>query len=164
MQDTTASTTKAAALVWDWRARLAGDAGRPAQAARDAAHARKRGVIGLLVGLAVAGVIYFFLHSPRMASVVAGISGLLALLALLFPLTLYRQVMKGLDLFAHGVGVVVTWLAMTLVYFLLFLPVGLLLRAGKKLGITRHYDPSAPSYWSPPKDRPATLDSYRRQF
>jgi hypothetical protein len=164
MQDTTASKPNASALAWDWRARLVGDAGRAAQAARDVAHARKRGAIGLVVGLAVAVGIFYFLHSPRMAAVVAGVSGLLALLALLFPLTLYRQVMRGLDRFAHGVGVAVTWASMTLVYFLLFLPVGLALRAGKKLGITRHFDPAADSYWSQPKERAATLDSYRRQF
>lgn len=161
MQDSTVSTSKAATLAWNWkeRGKLAAEGD-----ANAVSHARQRGVIGLLVGLAVAGVVYRFLHSPRMAAAVAAIAVILALLAFLFPRTLYRRIMKGLDVFAYGVGTAVTWLAMTLVYYLLFLPVGLFLRAGGKLGITKHYDPAARSYWSEPKARPSTLDSYRRQF
>ena len=155
------SNPNAAALVWDWRGRAARKAGADA---REAAGARKRGLIGLGVGLAVASLIYFFLHQPRLALAVAGIAALLALLALVSPLKLYRQATRALDVFAHGVGAGVTWILMTLLYFLLFLPVGLLLRAGRKLGIAKHYDPKLGSYWKEPKTRPETLDAYRRQF
>ncbi len=151
----------AAALVWDWRGREARQAGADA---REAAGARRRGLIGLGVGLGVAALIHFVLHRPRVALVVAGIAALLALLALVSPRGLYRQAMRGLDLFAHGVGTGVTWILMALLYFLLFLPVGLLLRAGRKLGIAKHYDPKLASYWKEPQARPGTLDAYRRQF
>lgn len=155
------SNPKAAALVWDWRDRAARQAGADA---REAAGARKRGLIGLGVGLAVAALIYFFLHRPWIALVVAGIAALLALLALASPLKLYRRATRALDVFAYGVGAGVTWVLMTLLYFLLFLPVGLSLRARRKLGIAKRYDPKLASYWKEPKGRPETLDAYRRQF
>jgi len=58
----------------------------------------------------------------------------------------------------------VTWVLMTLLYFVFFLPVGLLLRAGRRLGITTAPDRALPSYWSAVSGPARTLDSYRKQF
>jgi len=161
MQDSNDTTTQAAALVWDWRDR---EAAKDSTERLAVAHARKRGTIGLFVGLGAAAAMVWLLHRPLVGSVVAGLSLVLALLAFVFPRTLYRRVMRGLDQFAHGVGMVVTWALMTVLFYVLFLPVGLVLRAGHKLGIVRHYDPKASTYWKKPRERPVTIDSYRRQF
>jgi hypothetical protein len=55
---------------------------------------------------------------------------------------------------------------MTLLYYLLFLPVGLVLRARGKLAITRSPDPRRSSYWISvdERERARTSESYRRQF
>jgi hypothetical protein len=53
---------------------------------------------------------------------------------------------------------------MTLVYYLLFLPVGLVLRARGRLRLRKRLEHGLPSYWTPLPDRPRTLDGYRRQF
>ncbi|HKV11708.1 MAG TPA: hypothetical protein VJ725_26415, partial [Thermoanaerobaculia bacterium] len=95
---------------------------------------------------------------------IAGIAVAIALIAFLFPLTLYKKLNHGLEVFAHGVGSVVTWVLMTVLYYLLFLPVGLLLRAGGKLAITRKADPKLSTYWTPTDSRPRNPESYRRQF
>jgi len=58
----------------------------------------------------------------------------------------------------------VTWVFMTLIYYVLFFPVGLLLRAQKKLAVTQHPDRRLPSYWSSTEGKPWTADSYRKQF
>ncbi|MFP5285234.1 MAG: hypothetical protein ACLGI9_05810 [Thermoanaerobaculia bacterium] len=149
------------AVVWDWRRSAAGPG---EDRAREAAAARRRGAIGGLVGLSVAAAVWFLFDRPVAAAVIAGIALLLTLIAFLAPLTLYRKISRGLEVFAHGVGSGVTWVLMTVLYYLLFLPAGLILRARHKLGITRTADPKAPTYWTETQAKPKTLESYRRQF
>lgn len=148
-------------VVWDWR-RRAGGADAAVARAREAAAARRRGLIGGAVGLTVAVLLYFFWR-PAPAYVVAGVSVLLTLLALAAPLTAYKTVTGWIDRFAHGVATAVTWVLMTVLYYLFFLPVGLLLRARRRLHITRGAEPGLPSYWRPIPDR-AGIDHYRKQF
>ena len=69
-----------------------------------------------------------------------------------------------LERFARVVGVALTWLLMGLAYYLLFLPVGLFLRATGKLRLEKRPDAARPSYWRPATRRPPGLDAYRRQF
>jgi hypothetical protein len=144
------------AVVWDWNRTGTGD---DQNEAKHNAAARKRGVIGGAIGLLIAAVVYFFWR-PGLAWVIAGISLALALLA---P-PAYRKVAGLLDRFGHLVGTAVTWLLMTLLYWLLFLPVGLLLRARGKLAVTRHPDRRLPSYWRSTEGKPWTAESYRKQF
>lgn len=147
------------AVAWDWR--RAGDRNDQDESIRNAA-ARRRGVIGGLVGLAIAAAVYFFWR-PGVAALIAGISLALALLAVAAP-PAYRKVAGLLDRFGHAVGMAVTWVLMTLLYWLLFLPVGLLLRARGRLAVTTHPDRRLPSYWSSTEGRPWTAESYRKQF
>jgi hypothetical protein len=153
--------TTPSAVVWDWRR----SAAQPeADRAREAAAARRRGAIGGLVGLSIAAAVWFLFDRPVAAAVIAGITLLLTLIAFLAPLTLYRRISRGLEVFAYWVGSGLTWVLMTLLYYLLFLPVGLVLRARHKLGITRTADPKAPTYWTDTAARPRAPESYRRQF
>jgi hypothetical protein len=145
------------AVIWRWR-----QEGDPGAAAHAAAAARKRGLLGLVVGLAAAAGIHHF--RPVAGFVVAAIAILFFLLAVAAPLTLYPQVMALLDRFGHLVGTAVTWVLMTVLYYLFFLPVGLLLRAGGKLGITTRPDRGLPSYWSPADERQRAPAAYRKQF
>jgi hypothetical protein len=146
------------AVAWDWR-RTGGI--EDTEKKHDAA-ARRRGLIGGAVGLAVAVAAYLW-WKPGAAYLIAGVALALTLLALAAPAA-YRKVTGLLDRFAHAVGMAVTWVFMTLIYYVLFFPVGLLLRAQKKLAITEHPDPRQASYWSPTEDRPWTAESYRKQF
>ena len=116
------------AVAWDWRRTATGD---DRDETKQNAAARKRGLIGGAVGLLIAALVYQF-WKPGLAYVIAGISLTLALLALAAP-PAYRKVAGLLDRFGHLVGMAVTWLLMTLLYYILFLPVGLLLRARGKL-------------------------------
>ena len=98
------------------------------------------------------------------AIVVAAIAATLTLLALVSPLGAFRRLTELLERFAHGVGVVLTWVLMGLVYYLLFLPVGLFLRATGRLRLEKRPDPSRATYWRPAQRRPDGLERYRRQF
>ena len=146
------------AVAWDWR-RAGGN--EDTENKLNAA-ARKRGLIGGAVGLAIAAAVYIWWR-PGLAWVIAGISVALALLAVAAP-PAYRKVAGLLDRFGYAVGMAVTWVLMTLIYYLLFLPVGLLLRAQKKLAVTQHPDRRLPSYWSSTEGKPWTAESYRKQF
>jgi len=151
------------AVVWDWNRTATGDDQNEIR--RNAAaniSARRRGVIGGLIGLLIAAVVYHYWR-PGLAYVIAGVSLALALLALVAP-PAYRKVAGLLDRFGHAVGLVVTWLLMTLLYYVLFLPVGLLLRARGKLAVTRHPDRRLASYWTSTEGKPWTAESYRKQF
>jgi hypothetical protein len=99
-----------------------------------------------------------------MAMVVLAVAALLLLLALVSPLGAFRRVGRALELFGRAVGVALTWLLMAVVYYALFLPVGLLLRARGRLRLRKRLDPAAPTYWTPVPERPASLERYRRQF
>jgi hypothetical protein len=155
------------APVWDWR-RIEAAGGTPAGAmgkrAREAAAARRQGAIGGAVGLAVAAALAFLLHRRGPGMVVAALSLLIALLALAAPLTLYRRLAAALDRLGSWVAAAVTWLLMTVLFFLLFLPVGLVMRATGKLTFTRFADPSLGTYWTATDQRPHPADSYRKQF
>ena len=67
---------------------------------------------------------------------IAAIAILVALLALASPLGLYKVSPAALDVFAHALGAAITWVLMTVLFYLVFLPAGLVLRARGKLGIT----------------------------
>ena len=154
--------TDPAALVWNWRRAEGQDSSQVEEAKKNAA-ARRKGVIGGAVGLTVAAIFYFVFDRPVLAAVVAGIALVLTLLAFLAPAA-HLKVQGGLDRFGHAVGMAVTWVLMTLLYYLLFLPVGLFLRARRRLAVTQHPDRRLPSYWSSTEDRPWTAESYRKQF
>src|SRR5258706_4818370 len=151
---------QASAVAWSWRDRAAKATD---SVAREARSLRIRGVVGGAVGLAFAALLYFVGHKVRTAEVVAGIAIVLALLAVAAPLTGFKKVNHVLEVFARGVATGVTWILMTILFYVVFLPIGLVLRAGHKLGITKGADRRLPSYWIS-TDRETPLESYRRQF
>jgi hypothetical protein len=147
-------------VIWSWRG---GDNTEHARA-REAAAARQRGLLGGLIGLSIAALLYFFARKPVPAAVVAAVTLVFTLLALLAPLTAYKAVTRALDRFAYAVGTGVTWVLLTVIYYLFFLPLGLILRSRGKLRVTRGFDAQRSSYWTPLEDRARTPESYRRQF
>jgi hypothetical protein len=161
---------EASAVAWNWRGRTGVDA---SALAREAAANRRKGMIGGAVGLAVAALFYLVLHRPLAAEVIAAIAVLIVLIALASPLGLYKGLTRVLDRFAYFVGAAFTWLLMPLLFFFVFLPAGLFLRARGKLGITfgnhrgkERDDRRLPTYWiaTDERERARTPESYRKQF
>lgn len=152
-----AASRSAAETAWRWRERAQGVDDRAAAAA-----ARKRGALGGVVGLLAAVAVSFW--RPGAAWIVASIAVITTLLALASPLGGFRRLTHALEAFGHGVGVTLTWVLMTVAYALLFLPVGLALRAAGKLRITRGADARLASYWQLPPPAPPGLDGYRKPF
>lgn len=150
------------AVAWRWREKRSAD--DPAARARQVAAARKQGLIGLIVGGTVAALFAFVFDRPKMALVVAAVAVVLAAVAFLFPLTLHKKIAAGLARFGYWVGTAVTWILMTALYYLLFLPFGLFLRARRKLRIVRRPDNAVTSYWTSTEGPAPPLEAYRRQF
>lgn len=158
---------RVAAAVWRWRDETGPDSARGSvHAARSA---RRQGAIRAGIGLVAAALIYL-LWNPVAAAVVAGIAGLLLVLALASPLGAYAWIDRWVARFAHGVGLAVTWLLMPVLYYLVFLPVGLVLRSRGRLRLVRSLDPEAASYWivraedRRDGDEHGTVHDYGRQF
>jgi hypothetical protein len=126
---------------------------------------RRQAAVRAAVGLAIAALLA--LWKPLFAAVVAAIALALLAVALAAP-GAYGRIAAGLERFGHWVGRAVTWLLMPLLFYLLFLPVGLALRAAGKLRITRGPDPSRATYWDTPEPGQrwggGGAASYRRQF
>lgn len=160
------------AAVWPWRQANGARTAAAAEVAQAARRARRGAALRTLVGLVIAALL--LLWKPWLAAVAASLAVLTLALALASPLDLYARFEHGLSRFARGVGVAVTWILMPLLYVLLFLPVGLFLRATGKLRLNRGPDAAAATYWQPPQGREAGrskghwqgggLDRYRRQF
>ncbi|HEY0512787.1 MAG TPA: hypothetical protein VGH73_12830 [Thermoanaerobaculia bacterium] len=157
------SRAEASSVAWSWRDRAAAGA---AGLAREAAANRRKGLIGGAIGLAFAALLHFAVHKERSAMVVAAVAVLVALLALASPLGAYKVLARWLDVFAHAVGAAITWVLMTVLFYLVFLPAGLILRGRKKLGISRGADRRLPTYWiaTDERERARTPESYRKQF
>jgi hypothetical protein len=130
---------EASAAIWSWRE-------REASLAREAARARRSGLLRASVGVVIGGALFAF-GAHHVAYVAASLSGLVALLALLSPLGLYRK----LDAFAQWsggiVGAILSWVLLTPVFVLFFVPFGLLFRRGARDRLERRIDRDLPSYW-----------------
>jgi len=147
-------------VAWRWREAAADEA---AARARDAAAARRQGLLGGAIGCAVAATLLYF-GRVRTGGLVAGVAVAIGFLALAAPLTHYSRLVHLFDRFAHAIGTALTWVLMTLLYFLVFFPFGLLLRARGRLRVSRRPDPGRASYWAEASGRVGAADAYRKQF
>lgn len=150
--------------VWSREGR---EAGAGERARRAAAKARARGLVQGAVGAGAAVLLWLLWRTP-FAYLVAAIALAVALLAAASPLGGYARLSGALETFGRWVGTAVTWLLMTLLFYLLFLPFGALLRARRRLRLTTGFDPAAATYWTSPgagrEGRPRGPEAYRQQF
>jgi hypothetical protein len=149
-----ATNQPASALIWTWR---------PTPADSSATrHACRRGLLRGGLGLAVAALLA--LWKPLLGVVAAALALSLLAVAVASPKSLYPRLEGWLAAFARVVGLGVTWTTLTVVHVLVFLPLGLLLRAAGRLRLDRSLDPGASSYWRPADRPPAGPGRYERQF
>ncbi|HZZ18535.1 MAG TPA: SxtJ family membrane protein [Opitutaceae bacterium] len=88
--------------------------------------------------------------------------------ALLLPLTALvslkplRWAFVGLSYITYPIGMVVSHIALAVVYFLVLMPIGLVMRILGRDPLTRRFDPDQKSYWlKRPASRPP--ESYFKQ-
>ena len=113
---------------------------------------RKFGVSIGCVFLLITGLLIWSEHHTA-AWVTGSLGGFLILAGLVLPGALalpYRPWMA----FAHGLGWFNTRLLLTLFYYLVLSPMGLLMRILGKRPLDMKWDPEAESYWIPRKQIP----------
>ena len=93
--------------------------------------------------------------------VLAGIGLLLAVAGIVKPRIL-APLFLGLTLVATPIGMVLGELAMLLIYFTIFLPIGLAFRLLKRDALRLKIDRDTASYWQA-KKQPKNMASYYRQ-
>ena len=86
----------------------------------------------------------------------------MAALGLTYPQTL-RPIFVGLSLVSLPIGWVVSELTLLVLFYGLFLPIGLLLRLLGRDPLDRKFDAQASSYWQPKKP-PTDVASYFRRW
>ena len=120
---------------------------------------RQFGVIGLVM-LPLLG--WLWSSGVLGIGILAAVGLVLAALGLTYPQTL-RPIFVGLSLVSLPIGWVVSELTLLVLFYGLFLPIGLLLRLLGRDPLDRKFDAQASSYWQPKKP-PTDVGSYFRRW
>ncbi len=113
------------------------------------------GGIGLLIAL------YFYSIKHHFLPVLVVMGTLLVLAGLFIPASL-AVLNKTWTLFAELLGTVNTWILLTLIYFVVFTPMGLLMRILGKRPLRMKADKKTLTYWE--KSAVAADSSVKQQF
>jgi hypothetical protein len=100
--------------------------------------------------------------TPTTLGVLVAIGLIVAAASLRIPKAI-KPVFLGLCIVAMPIGMVIGELAMLLIFFGVFLPIGLVFRARRRDALQLHFDRNAHTYWQP-KKQPASANSYYRRF
>jgi Na+/H+-translocating membrane pyrophosphatase len=119
---------------------------------------------GLTVGIAfgVLAALLYWRHKPHYIYFVP-ISGALVLLGLLAPVVL-KPVRKGWMAMAAALGFVMARVILTVLFFAVFTPLGVIARAAGKRFLEVGIDKSKQSYWVRKKTARAETDRFEKQF
>ena len=165
MQETSEATSpalhgraEAAAAIWDWRDSEPAVASEP-----ETRRLRMRGVVQGLVATGVGSGLYVF-ASTTAGVIVATIGLTIALVGLLSPTGLYVAIENGFRVLAQWLGRALTWVLLLPLFYLFFLPFGLVLRAGRRDRLQRWTDAEASTYWEPREGVTAASASRQRQY
>ena len=130
----------------------------------DTTSAHKLRKFGLTVGGAflVFGALRGYLHYGNLAIVLLGIGGVLIAFGLAFP-TALAPVEKAWMALAHVLAFINTRIILTLLFYLVFTPIGLIARMVKD-PLDRKLHDGNTSYWFRRDPKPADRVVYERQF
>ncbi len=159
MTGTPAGRPEAAEAIWNFTA----DERAAAVPAAVPGRVRLRGSLQALVGVSV-GVVFFFFVSATLGRIVMGIAGFILLSALVSPTVVYAGIEKLFDSLGHLLGRAMTWLLMVPLFYLFFLPFGLLFRRGRRDRLRRYSERDAATYWERREGPTAASHSRERQY
>jgi hypothetical protein len=111
-----------------------------------------------VVFFGVAGAVVLHRHGWPTTWVAVWVAIVLAGLTSLFLPRLAGLLYVGLSYATFPIGWLVSHVVLTVVYYGVFTPIGLLMRLVGRDPLQRRLDPSSPSYWKP---RPESTDTQR---
>lgn len=142
---------EAAAAIWAWRDRDAIERVRVARL-------RRSGIVRAVIAWTAGGVL-LALDRPIVGGVALSLGTLTLVLALASPTGAYAALSRGVDRLGALVGALATWLLLAPVFFLFFVPFGMLLRRGARDRLRRRFERDRASYWTKrAPDRPGSLE------
>ncbi|MFQ5732576.1 MAG: SxtJ family membrane protein [Planctomycetaceae bacterium] len=117
----------------------------------------------LIVFVAGVGAWLHWRHAQTaLGTTVLAVGSVIAIAGLFVP-AFARWVYVGWMVAVFPIGWVVSHLLLAIVFYLVFAPFGLVMRAFGRDPMTRKFDPDAESYWVP-REGPAKPEQYFRQF
>jgi hypothetical protein len=133
---------EAAGAVWRWQ-----DEAESSEEEAPGALRRRGAVRAVVAGIVGALVLVFLWRTPGL--VILGIAGVLLLAALLSPSGVYATIERGIDALARRTGIALGWVLLVPVFYLFFLPFGLVMRRGRRDRMQRRFEAEASTYWEP---------------
>lgn len=131
--------------IWNWR-----ESGNPQELTHS--KLRKRAVVPI-VGLFLTGTLFrFVLGFVEMSWIPFILGSILFLIALIIPSWLLA-IEAAVKLFAHWVGVSITWILLVPFFYCVFLPLRLIQLLSGADPMHRKHDTSVESYWIERKDK-----------
>ena len=124
--------------------------------------ARQLRQFGVICLFAIPLIGWMWNASLNLIAVLLAIGLAIAVLSLLIPKAV-KPLFLGLSIIAIPIGMIVGELAMLLIFFGVFLPIGLVFRLQRRDSLQRQFDRNADTYWQA-KERPASTVDYYRQF
>lgn len=123
---------------------------------------RVRAGLQFLVSMAAAAFLWWF-FGHEVAGIVVLCLGLWILVSGLFLQKAFLTMEKYVGIFAHHVGVVLTWLLLVPFFYLCFFPGHLMIRMFRRDPLRLKLSSSEPTYWTP--RAPVTdPEHFKRQF
>jgi hypothetical protein len=119
---------------------------------------------GLTVGgaLLVFGAIRSYFHLENFAVMLLGLGSVLSVFGLVFP-TALGPVEKGWMRLAHVLAYINTRIILTVLFYLVFTPIGIIARLVKD-PLNRKLHDGSMTYWIRREPKPADQSIYERQF
>ena len=124
---------------------------------------RDFGYIALIATIVLSLLLYFLKHLATHWIIIIIGAGFIVFLCSLISAKITRIIYLGLILVTFPIGWVVSYLVMTIFYFLIITPIGLLFRVTGHDPLNRNFDPNTKSYWQK-RQAPDKLDRYFHQF
>jgi hypothetical protein len=124
---------------------------------------RNFGIAALVASIVLSLFLYSFKHPAIYWIVIIIISGSIIFLSSLISARLTRIIYLSLILLTYPIGYVLNFLVMTVFYFFIITPVGLVFRLACKDPLHRRFNYAAKSYWLK-RQPPDKLDRYFHQF
>lgn len=124
---------------------------------------RKFGIISLIASILFAVLLYLLKGIALQWTAVICAAGFIIFLSSVLSLKVTRVIYLGLILLTLPIALVVGFTLMTLFYFLLLMPIGLIFRLIGRDALCRKFDSTVDSYWIP-RQKPDNLDRYFHQF
>jgi len=107
------------------------------------------------------GIVAWKRGNPSLAGMLVVIASVVPLAGLVFA-PLLRWLYVGLSYATYPIGFVISHVVLAILYYLVFTPIGLIMRLLRYDPLTRRFDPKASSYWQE-RANPKPTASYFRQ-